>query len=144
MLRTLLAAASITFLAGCSSTPVDPSTAKNVPANRALAHQAEVQGGGLLVITRDNGYWASGGCFATIVIDGKKAARIDTGEVARFHLQSGRHIVGVAGDADGSGLCAMQVGQPLKEMATDLRVGEVQRFRVTGTQNGNDIRPSSM
>jgi hypothetical protein len=38
----------------------------------------------------------------------------------------------------------MQIGQPVKETATELVAGEVQKYRISGTQNGTDIRPSSL
>ncbi|AZE37707.1 hypothetical protein C4K06_4692 [Pseudomonas chlororaphis subsp. aureofaciens] len=143
MHRILLTTAAIALIAGCSSTPVEPGSAKRVPTDRIYAYQTEVADGTTLIISRDNGFWASGGCFATLLIDGKKAARIDTGEVAKFQVKPGRHIVGIGGDEDGGGLCAMQIGQPLKETATEVASGEVQKFRINGTQNGTDIRPSS-
>ena len=144
MHRILLTTAATALIAGCSSTPVEPGSAKRVPADRIYAYQTEVPGGSTLVISRDNGFWASGGCFATVLIDGKKAARVNTGETVKFQLKPGRHIVGIAGDDEGSGLCAMQIGQPVKETATELAAGEVQKFRISGTQNGTDIRPSSI
>ena len=144
MHRILLAAVTAILIAGCSSTPVDPGSAKRVPAARTFAYQSGVPGGATLVISRDNGFWASGGCFATVLIDGKKAARVNTGETVKFQLKPGRHIVGIAGDDEGNGICAMQIGQPVKETATELAAGEVQKFRISGTQNGTDIRPSSI
>lgn len=144
MHRILLASLLASLLAGCSSTPVDPARAAQVPQSRTYALQERVPGGATIVISRDNGFWASGGCLATILIDGKKAARIDTGEVARFQVSPGRHIVGIGGDEDGSGLCAMQIGQPVKETAASVVAGEVQKYRISGTQNGTDIRPSSL
>ncbi|MNC77325.1 hypothetical protein D3C75_1292530 [compost metagenome] len=62
----------------------------------------------------------------------------------KFQVKPGRHLVGIGGDEEGSGLCAMQIGQPVKEIATEPSAGEVQKFRVSGTQNGVDIRPSSI
>jgi len=144
MHRILPATAAIALIAGCSSTPVDSGFAKKVPADRVYAYQTGTPGGAMLVVSRDNGFWASGGCFSTLIIDGKKAARLDTGEVAKFHVTPGRHIVGIGGDEDGSGLCAMQIGQPVKETATEVSAGEVQKYRISGTQNGADIRPSSL
>ncbi|WP_149088394.1 hypothetical protein [Pseudomonas prosekii] len=144
MHRILLTAVTAALIAGCSSTPVDPASAQRVPSDRTFAYQAGIPGGATLLISRDNGFWASGGCFATVLIDGKKAARVNTGETVKFQLKPGRHIVGVAGDDEGSGLCAMQIGQPAKESATELAAGEVQKFRISGTQNGTDIRPSSL
>ncbi|WP_440091967.1 hypothetical protein ACTACL_18920 [Pseudomonas syringae] len=144
MHRVLLATAVAVSIAGCSSTPVESESAKRVPADRTFAYQASVSGGATLIISRDNGFWASGGCFVTVLIDGKKAARVNTGEMAKFQLKPGRHIVGIAGDEEGRGLCALQIGQPVKESASDLVAGDVQKFRISGTQNGNDIRPSSL
>ncbi|MBV4544667.1 hypothetical protein [Pseudomonas triticicola] len=144
MHRIFPAVAVIALIAGCSSTPVDPGSAKRVTADRVYAYQTATPGDATLVVSRDKGFWASGGCFATLLIDGKRAARLDTGEVAKFHVKPGRHIVGVGGDEDGGGLCAMQIGQPVKETATEVVAGEVQKYRISGTQNGTDIRPSSM
>ena len=144
MHRVLLATAIAVSIVGCSSTPVDSGSAKRVPTDRTFAYQTSVPSGAMLVISRDNGFWASGGCFVTVLIDGKKAARVNTGEMVKFQLKPGRHIVGIAGDEEGGGLCAMQIGQPVKVSATELNAGEVQKFRISGTQNGNDIRPSSI
>lgn len=147
MHRILLATATATAivtLAGCTSTPVETGSAKRVPAERVYAYQTAVPGGATLVISRDNGFWASGGCLATVLIDGKKVARIDTGEIVKFQIRPGRHIVGIAGDEEGNGLCAMQIGQPIKETASELTPGEEQKYRIAGTQDGLDIRPSSI
>ncbi|WP_070087276.1 hypothetical protein [Pseudomonas sp. NBRC 111122] len=143
MHRIMLAVAATALITGCTSDPVDPAKAKAVPHQRLYSHQVKVESGAKLVISRDSGYWASGGCIAQVLIDGKKAARMDTGEVATFEVRPGRHFIGIDGDDEGSGLCAMQIGQQLKEITTEISAGEVQRFRITG-QNGVDIRPSSI
>ncbi|WP_176770971.1 hypothetical protein [Pseudomonas sp. 06C 126] len=96
-----------------------------------------------MLVSRDNGVWASGGCIATVLIDGKKVARINTGEVVKLQIEPGRHIIGIGGDYEGNGLGAMQIGQPVKETASVVGAGEVQKYRISGTQNGTDIRPSS-
>ncbi|MEC4023359.1 hypothetical protein VSO52_11275 [Pseudomonas fulva] len=143
MHRIMLAVVVTALITGCTSKPIDPSKARAVPHQRLYAHQVKAEPGAKLVITRDSGYWASGGCIAKVLIDGKKAARMDTGEVAMFEVKPGRHFIGIDGDDEGSGLCAMQIGQQLKEITTEISAGEIQRFRITG-QNGIDIRPSSM
>lgn len=79
-----------------------------------------------------------------MLIDGKKVARINTGEVVKFQVKLGRHIIGIASDDEGGGLCAMQIGQPVKETSSELAAGEVQKYRISGSQNGTDIRPSSL
>ncbi|WP_395601339.1 hypothetical protein AB4P97_16130 [Pseudomonas sp. A1230] len=144
MHRILPATAAIALIAGCSSTPVDSGSAKRVPADRVYSYQTETPGGATLIVSRDNGFWAAGGCFATLLIDGRRAARVDIGEVAKFHVKPGRHIIGISGDEDGSGLCAMQIGQPVRETSTEVVAGELQKYRISGTQNGTDIRPSSI
>lgn len=143
MHRIMLAVVATALISGCTSKPIDPNEAKAVPHQRLYSHQVKTEPGAKLVITRDSGYWASGGCIAQVLIDGKKAARMDTGEVAIFEVKPGRHFIGIDGDDEGSGLCAMQIGQQLKEITTEISAGEVQRFRITG-QNGVDIRPSSI
>ena len=143
MHKSLLAAITAALLAGCSSTPVDPGSAKKVPADRIFALQAAVPGGATLAVSRDDGFWASGGCYAAVLVDGKRVARMGTGELAKFQVKPGRHIIGIVGDQDGNGMCALQIGQPAKETATSLQAGEVQKFRISGTQDGLDIRPSS-
>lgn len=143
MHRIMLAAFGAVLFTGCTSTPVDPATAKEVPPPRLFAHQTQIQPGSKVIITRDAGYWAAGGCMAKVVIDGKKVARMDIGEVAAFWLAPGRHLIGIDGDDQGSGLCAMQMGQQLKEVSAEVVPGETLRFRISG-QNGVDIRPSSI
>jgi hypothetical protein len=143
MHRTLLTITAAIALAGCSSTPINQASAKKVPASRTFAFQADVSGGAKLVVSRDKGFWASGGCYATVLVDGRKAARIDTGETVSFKLKPGSHIIGIAGDEDGNGICALQIGQPVKETAAEISSGETYKFRISGTQNGTDIRPSS-
>lgn len=102
-------------------------------------------GDSLITITRDKGWFAGGGCFVEVTIDGKSYARIDTGETIDIKVSSGRHILGISGDSKGKGLCGMQVGQPLKETATQLNPHEHQKFRITGdTNSGLDIRPSTI
>lgn len=82
--------------------------------------------------------------MATVLINGKKVARIDTGEVVKFQVKPGRHNVGIAGDDEENSLCTMQIGQPVKETASEVAAGETQKYRISGTQNGTNIRPSSL
>lgn len=131
------------LLAGCSSTPVEPGSAKKVPTDRIFGLQSAVSGGSTLAVSRDDGFWSSGGCYAAVLVDGKRVARMGTGEVAKFQVGPGRHIIGIAGDQDGNGMCALQIGQPAKEAATTLQPGEEQKFRISGAQDGLDIRPTS-
>lgn len=143
-MKLIVGALAVVLLAGCTTSPISSGSAAPVPASRVLAYQSPVTGGAAFLVTRDTGWMAGGGCYAAVLIDGRIAARMGTGETAKFHVTSGRHIIGMSGDADGGGLCAMQVGQPVKESAAELRPGEVQKFRISGDTNGLDIRPTSL
>lgn len=59
------------------------------------------------MVSRDNGFWVSDWCLATALIDEKKVARINTGDGVKFQIKPGRYIIGVAGGAEGNGLCAI-------------------------------------
>ncbi|MBP3999913.1 hypothetical protein [Pseudomonas koreensis] len=145
MRRLLIAALAGSMLAGCSTSPISADKAKQVPAERVIANHKPISNGAVLAITRDTGWFAGGGCYAGILVDGRLAARIGTGETVRLFVQPGRHIVGISGDPDGSGLCGMQIGQPVKESASELKAGEIQKFRISGDTNGGlDLRPTSL
>lgn len=133
---------SALMLGGCSTTPIPSNTAKPVPPERILITS---QGSSTLIITRDKGWFAGGGCFVSVLIDGKSVARVDTGESVSVKVVEGRHILAITGDKDGKGLCAYQIGQPIKENATDIKANEIQKFRITGdTSSGLDLRPSTI
>ena len=142
-MRILIAAVAAVMLAGCSTSPVSPEEAKPVPKDRLVSFTSKPKEAyGTVVVTRDNGF-LGGGCFVAVHIDGKLAARIDTGEVARFYLPTGDHLVGLGIDKQGGGMCSWT--NMLKEQSAILKEGQVKRFRIGGdSQTGLDIRPSSL
>lgn len=143
-MRILIGALAVALLAGCGTTPVSSRDAKPVPPSRILGYQSSVKDGGTVVVVRDNGWTAGGGCYVAVLVDGRVAARVGTGEMVRLQLSPGRHIVGMSGDAEGGGLCGMQIGQPIKETAAEIRPGETQKYRISGDTNGLDLRPTSL
>ncbi|ROM84887.1 hypothetical protein V5F23_09895 [Pseudomonas sp. WP18] len=142
-MRILIAAIAVALLAGCSTSAVSPSEAKPVPKDRLLSFTVQPKEPyGTVVVTRDTGFMG-GGCFVAVHVDGKLAARIDTGEVARFYLPVGDHLVGMGIDKQGGGMCSWT--DMLKEQSAILKEGQVKRFRIGGdSQTGLDIRPSSL
>lgn len=129
-------------LTGCSTSPPGENP-RAIPGERQLAFGQKLPGSAEIIVTRDEGWMAGGGCYVAVLIDGQLSARVDVGERVVFYVQAGRRHIGMSGDPAGNGLCAMQVGQPLKETSTRVEAGEVQRFRISGDTNGLDIRPSS-
>ncbi|UXY55396.1 DUF2846 domain-containing protein [Pseudomonas tohonis] len=141
-MRTIIFLAAAAVLAGCATSQPGANLSA-IPGDRQLAFGQKAPGSAEIVVTRDEGWLAGGGCYVAVLIDGQLSARLDVGERAVFYVPAGRRIIGMSGDPSGQGLCAMQVGQPLKETATRVESGEVQRFRITGDTSGLDIRPSS-
>lgn len=137
----VLAVASV--MAGCSTTPVPFDQAKAIPSERMLAFGAKPSAPyGTIVVARDTGFIA-GGCFVAVYVDGRLAARIDTGEVVKLYVPAGDHLVGMGADQQGKGMCDWSGS--LKEQAASINDGQVKRFRIGGdTNSGLDIRPSSI
>lgn len=141
-MKELLIALCALGISGCATTPTPSDAAKPIPAERVLLKS---QGQSTLIVTRDNGWFAGGGCFVTVLVDGRSYARIDTGEKVSINVEPGRHIIAISGDREGKGLCGLQIGQPIKENATDIQPHETQKFRITGdTSSGLDLRPSNI
>lgn len=142
-MRLFVGAVAVALLAGCSTSPVSPAEAEPVPKGRIVAFSAKPKEAyGTVVVTRDIGF-LGGGCYVAVHIDGKLAARIDTGEMARFYLPTGDHLVGLGIDKQVGGMCSWT--DMLKEQSTILKEGQVKRFRIGGdSQTGLDIRPSSL
>ncbi len=137
--------ASMFLLIGCTTSPVSSDKAKSVSADRILGFNTYYPSAAKLIITRDSGFLAGGGCYMAILIDSKTAARIDTSEIVTLYVDPGRHIIGIAGDKLGGGLCNSSLGKPIKESSTVIESGETQKFRISGdTTSGLDIRPTTL
>ncbi|MDI2589878.1 hypothetical protein POF45_00325 [Pseudomonas sp. 681] len=141
-MKFIVGALALVALAGCSTSPVPLSQAKLVPKERVFATQAQpAVPFGTIVVARDTGT-LGGGCYLAIYLDGDVAARIDTGEVVRFKVPAGDHLIGMGIDKQGGGLCSFT--DMLKEQSAPVKSGQVRLFRVSGDQAGFDIRPSSI
>lgn len=143
-MRILIGALGLALLAGCTTSPVSSGKAKAAPGERII-YESPAKAGSSITVTRDTGWIAGGGCYVGVLIDGKLAARLATGETVTFRVPEGRHILGLSGDPMGNGLCGLEIGQSIKESSADLKQGESQRFRISGdTNSGLDLRPTSL
>ncbi|WP_339494440.1 hypothetical protein [Pseudomonas sp. EA_35y_Pfl1_P108] len=143
MLKITAVATLVALMSGCSTTPVPFDQAKPVPSSRVMAFgKKPTESYSTIQIARDTGF-VGGGCFVAVHIDGRAAARIDTGEVVSLYVTPGEHLVGLGADERGSGTCSWSGA--LKEQATILKAGQTKRFRIGGDTNiGLDIRPTSL
>jgi hypothetical protein len=145
-MRIFIGVLSAALLSGCVSYTSAPKTAKPAPADRVLAFKYVKPGYATMIVTRDDGYMAGGGCYAAVLVDGMVAARLGTGETVSLHLPPGRHVYGIAGDDKGQGLCGLKIAQPQKESSSDFAANDLQRYRISGNSSESwlDIRPTTL
>lgn len=133
MQRSLMAGLVGVLLSGCSTSPISAGDADPVPPSRLFAFSSK--GGSQLVVTRDSGMFGAG-CNHRFYIDGTLAAEFATGEVARFGLAPGKHVIG----AKPSAACG---GGGLVESEVDLKLGESVRRRLSVTPGGITVTPTA-
>ena len=126
-MRLICAAVSLLLLAGCSSYRSDPGQITQVPADRLLAFQDPVEGGGRIVVNRDMGGLGSG-CYIAVHVDRQLAARIGIGEEASFQVPSGDRIIGIGIDETDDTLCSK--GRLRREKAAHVEPGQSEHFRI--------------
>ncbi|WP_374258773.1 hypothetical protein [Aquabacterium sp.] len=127
-------------MAGCTTTPVEHGQAVEVPKERVM--KSLVEGDDAWVkITRDTGFFGSA-CYLGVFVDGELAVRIGQGEWTVLPMKSGEHLMGLASDPQGGGLCAGML--VLREVAAVFKHGETRKFRVAGDMSsGFWLTPTS-
>ncbi|WP_122439767.1 hypothetical protein [Pseudomonas viridiflava] len=135
-MRNLIGALAVAMLAGCSSSPMSVGQAEPVPADELYAYQSKPSGeSGKVTVLRDQGFVGSG-CDIVVYVDGRKAAKIGTGERASFYLKPGSPSIG-AGLA-GSGLCA---GAAVRTISANVQSGHESIYRISGDMGGFYLGP---
>lgn len=138
----VIAALSVSALiAGCATSPVPSSEARQAPASQLSAYQSKPSGSyGTLQVIRDSGHTGSL-CSMAVFIDGKQAAKLDPGQKASFYLPPDSVSVGAA--YTGSGICSM--GADRVERESTIKDGAVKKYRVfTGGDGQIDILPTTL
>ena len=139
-MRKTLTAMTLIALAGCATSPVPSAKAVKAPADRLLAYQSDLPNSGKITVIRDSGF-LGGGCYATIFLNGDRAAKLDPKEKATFILPPGEWVVGAA--LEGGGLCG--ANEKRTETETILKRGQEKYFRVfSAPEAGLDVRPTSL
>lgn len=144
MKKAFLAGALLVVLAGCATTPVPISTAKQAPPDRILAYQsAGSDKSATLTVIRDEGF-IGGGCLYAIYLNRTLAARLEVAEFARFSIEPGEVLIRVARDPYGRGLCGLDLDN-WTQRETILKPGEHKTFRLSIDMNGKlDVHRSDM
>jgi len=125
---------AITFLVGCSTTPVSTSDAIPVPKDRiyeqGIKYQSQVPNSGQVVIKRDAGTmgWL---CTAKIFLNSIPVADLEKSEKVSLYLPEGEYII----SADPEGLC----GGGLVEVSAKVKAGSIQYFRYGFSGSGYPV-----
>ncbi|WP_152249028.1 hypothetical protein [Xanthomonas maliensis] len=127
---------SVAMIVGCATKPVSDSAAKAAPAERLFAHQTPIEGGGILVVTRDAGFQGSA-CAVSVLINGAEAARLEAGERAAFQLPAGEAILGV--QPFGRGLCGAGSDRMRRETGLMMKSGDTRKYRTGIGSSGEPL-----
>ncbi|CAN7256261.1 hypothetical protein LJR159_000975 [Pseudomonas brassicacearum] len=135
-MRLFVGAVAVALLAGCSSSAISVKQAEPVPPDELYAFQSKPSGeSGKVTVVRDSGFVGSG-CDIVVYVDGRRAAKIGTGQRASFYLPVGTPSLG-AGLA-GSGLCA---GAAIRTISASVKPGKESVYRISGDVGGFYIGP---
>ncbi len=136
-MKKLFLVLAIVGLAGCATEAVLPSQAKDAPSERLLKYQQATNlSDATLIVVRDKGYLGSG-CFTGVYLNDVKAAVLDPGEKATFHLASGEWSVAIKGEGKMCISDAVPVGSYVQ-----LKAGETKAVRLFADPSGNvDVKP---
>ena len=121
------------LLAGCSTSPIAPSAAKDAPADSVITHKAPVAGGGAITIVRDKG---GSPCDAGVFVGGELSARMGRGERITLYLPAGRSVV--SAHLVGNGLCGIKL-QERGERATAVQIASGDHFTYRMASPGNGV-----
>jgi hypothetical protein len=136
MKRLILCSAVALSVSACITKPPRAEQIRQPPAERLLTHQAVSDGDSTIVVTRDVGMSGSG-CYLAVFIDGVVAAKLGTGERARFYVPSGDHVLGTWNT--GAALCGYREGKDRKEVSVSLKPGDIRKFRITLNPNAGNV-----
>jgi hypothetical protein len=135
-MKLVMGMSVVTLLVGCASSAIPISQADPVPRDELYAFQAKPAGeSGKITVVRDSGMVGSG-CDIVVYVDGRKAAKVGTGQRASFYLPPGNPSIG-AGLA-GSGLCG---GAAIRTISANVQSGKESLYRISGDMSGFFLGP---
>lgn len=135
-MKRFLGVVAAALLTGCASSAIPVNQAEPVPRDELYAFQAKPAGqSGKVTVVRDSGMVGSG-CDIVVYVDGRKAAKLGTGQRASFYLPPGNPSIG-AGLA-GSGLCG---GAAVRTISAAVQNGKESLYRISGDMGGFYIGP---
>ncbi|MBV4469360.1 hypothetical protein KVG87_09550 [Pseudomonas sp. SWRI31] len=135
-MKLVMSMSMATLLVGCASSAIPISQTEPVPRDELYAFQTKPAGeSGKITVIRDSGMVGSG-CDIVVYVDGRKVAKVGTGQRASFYLPPGNPSIG-AGLA-GSGLCG---GAAIRTISANVKSGKESLYRISGDMSGFFIGP---
>ncbi|MCU7645674.1 hypothetical protein [Pseudomonas piscis] len=135
-MRGVIWAAALLLVAGCASSAITVQQAEQAPKDEVYAFQSMPTGAyGTLTVVRDGGINASA-CDFVVYVDGKRAAKLGSGQKVSFYVKPGSLNLGVG--LAGTGLC---MGQAIRTMAAEALPDREKIFRVSSDMAGMYIGP---
>lgn len=72
-------------------------------------------------------------------VDGKMIARIDPAERLDLNVAPGEHLLKIAFDPEGRGLCGVQDQKLYSQVETVMKAGDVKAFRVGANPSSGEL-----
>jgi hypothetical protein len=137
ILRFVLLVGVLIF-AGCVTTPVATTDARDVPSNRIVSsiYSAPAPETGILIIKRDRGFVGSA-CNSRVSLDGVPIADIDVGEKIELYPPVGEYIVG----SKPRGICGIISGR--SEVSVVIHEDRPTVLRIRIGYDGYSIQPTA-
>lgn len=133
-MKTIIRAAVTTIatflITGCAieATPIPFSQATAVPADRTFLYQQPEGDATIPVLVKRDVGIPSVACAANLLVNGKHAATLETGEKVTLFLPPGRAFLAVQ-----PGSC----GHYLSEVEATIASGTPNKFRITASSRGD-------
>ena len=131
-----LALLALLVMTGCATSKLTPEQADPVPANRLYGFtQKMASDDARITVIRDSGFTGSG-CGLVVRIDGKRAAMLNSGELASFYVDPGEHVISAG--LSGQALCSSLID---KTIELNVKPNQERIYRLSVDQNGFYINP---
>jgi hypothetical protein len=135
-MRKAITALALIALVGCATTPTPVKTAEQVSSDSIYGFQEKTaEDAGKITVIRDGGFTGSG-CDLIFYIEGKRAAKIGTGQKASFYVQPGDINLGL-----GPIFSAACGSAAIRTISAKVRPNQESLFRLSGDMQGFYLAP---
>lgn len=135
-IKTAVALLAALTLAACSTSPVRVADANPIDHSRLYITRAPTADDGVVIVVRDEGL-AGSGCGIDVLLDGKPAALIGSGEKATFPATAGEHMLTM--QPSDHGLCKFGRDRQKRALTFTADAGKTITFRLGVSGSGDPV-----